>query len=203
MVIAYHAIWSAYGFWLPNDPRGSWSTEVWAPHLRRFGPATKTTARHSLAGKPSDPALRREMRDELKYPAVRFTQNQIASISRGFAEAAERFRIELHACAVLWDHVHIIAARHRESIEFLARVLKSAATQRLTHENLHPLSKFADATGRTPTPWADGGWERYLNTDTEIEDTMQYVNSNPTKHNLPPQHWPFTTPFSRRGLAAD
>jgi len=25
MVIAYHAIFSTYGFWLPNDPRGSWS----------------------------------------------------------------------------------------------------------------------------------------------------------------------------------
>jgi len=25
MVLAYRAILSMYGFWLPNDPRGSWS----------------------------------------------------------------------------------------------------------------------------------------------------------------------------------
>jgi hypothetical protein len=29
MVIGYHIILGAYGFWLPNDPRGSWSNEVW------------------------------------------------------------------------------------------------------------------------------------------------------------------------------
>ena len=27
-VLAYHAIFTAYGFWLPNDPRGSWSSYV-------------------------------------------------------------------------------------------------------------------------------------------------------------------------------
>lgn len=25
MVIAYHLIWTLYGWWLPNDPRGSMS----------------------------------------------------------------------------------------------------------------------------------------------------------------------------------
>lgn len=28
MVLAYHVIFGAYGFWLPNDPRGSWSKFV-------------------------------------------------------------------------------------------------------------------------------------------------------------------------------
>lgn len=28
MVIAYHLIWTAYGFWLPNDPRGSMSRAI-------------------------------------------------------------------------------------------------------------------------------------------------------------------------------
>ena len=38
-VLAYHLILTAYGFWLPNDPRGSWSDFVRAWELRRFGPA--------------------------------------------------------------------------------------------------------------------------------------------------------------------
>jgi hypothetical protein len=70
MVIAYHAVFSAYGFWPPNEQRGSWSTEVWAPNLRRFGPATKTTERRSLAHTDYDPHLRAAMRDALKYPPV-------------------------------------------------------------------------------------------------------------------------------------
>ena len=83
MVIAYHAIWSAYGFWLPNEQRGSWSTEVWAPNLRQFGPATKTTERRSLANRPFDPALRREIRDALKHPPVRFSANRSTALRAG------------------------------------------------------------------------------------------------------------------------
>jgi hypothetical protein len=29
MVIAYHAIFTTYGAWLPNDPRGSYSKDVY------------------------------------------------------------------------------------------------------------------------------------------------------------------------------
>jgi hypothetical protein len=195
MVIAYHALWSAYGFWLPNEQRGSWSSEVWAPCLREFGSATKTTEKKSLADRPHDPMLRRQMRHSLKFPAVRFTQIQIECIARGFAEAIHQFDIALHACAILWDHAHIVSRRHREPIEFVARVMKSAATKQLKRENLHPLARFAPMNGRTPTPWADGGWERYLNSQTEINDTERYVNGNPEKHDLPKQNWPFVKRF--------
>jgi REP element-mobilizing transposase RayT len=199
MVIAYHAIWSGYGFWLPNEDRGSWSTEVWAKNLRSFGPATKTIERHSLANRPYDPQRRQEMRASLKYPAVLFDVSQINAIGRGFAEAIERFNTILFACAILWDHVHIVCARHREPIEFVARVLKSAATRHLTNANLHPLAQFADEKGRTPTPWAEGGWERYLNYQREIVDAIGYVNGNPRKHDLDDQHWPFVKTLPPRG----
>ncbi len=33
MIVAYHSIFCAYGFWLPNDPRGSWSDFVGAWEL--------------------------------------------------------------------------------------------------------------------------------------------------------------------------
>ena len=195
MVIAYHAVFSAYGFWLPNEQRGSWSTEVWAEHLKRFGPATKTNERRSLANRSHDRAVRAEMRSELNFPPVRFDLLQIQAIARGFADAVSRFDIRLYACAILWDHVHLIPARHRETVEFLCRVMKSAATRRLTAEGLHPLSRCADATGRAPTPWAEGGWERYLNDKQAIVDAVNYVNINPLKQNLPDQNWDFVAPL--------
>ena len=37
MVIAYHLVWTAYGTWLPNDPRGSGSKEVASPRLVELG----------------------------------------------------------------------------------------------------------------------------------------------------------------------
>src|SRR6478672_12031943 len=55
MVIATHVIISAHGFWLPNDPRGSWSDFVGAWELFRYGGrATKTTETRSLAGRSHD-----------------------------------------------------------------------------------------------------------------------------------------------------
>jgi len=72
MVIGFHVILTAYGFWLPNDPRGSWSDFVGAWELVRFGRATKTDERRSLAKKRHDRRTRLAAKDALKYPPVRF-----------------------------------------------------------------------------------------------------------------------------------
>lgn len=55
MVLGYHVCFGAYGFWLPNDPRGSGSSHVWADHLKPFGPATGLDDRsRSVARKDHD-----------------------------------------------------------------------------------------------------------------------------------------------------
>lgn len=54
MIVGYHVIWGTYGFWLPNDPRGSWSGFVGSWELFRYGPATKTVERRSLAYRAHD-----------------------------------------------------------------------------------------------------------------------------------------------------
>jgi len=72
MVHGFHVIFGAYGFWLPNDPRGSWSDFVGSWELWRFGPATKSLERKltlSLSEQRRLDAARRA----LKYPAVEFT----------------------------------------------------------------------------------------------------------------------------------
>lgn len=40
MIHGYHVIMPMYGFWLPNDPRGSWSEFVRKWELVRFGKST-------------------------------------------------------------------------------------------------------------------------------------------------------------------
>src|SRR5687768_1551485 len=37
IVIAYHLIWTAYGWWLPNDPRGSMSRAIASDLLAELG----------------------------------------------------------------------------------------------------------------------------------------------------------------------
>ena len=100
-IIAYHIIWGAYGFWLPNDPRGSWSDYVWAPRLQVYGQATKVTARRSHAHDEHDHRSRLEAKNELTYPAVRFTLDQIESIARGFSDIREKLGLVLYAAALM------------------------------------------------------------------------------------------------------
>lgn len=87
MVLAYHVILGTYGFWLPNDPRGSWSDWVWSWELFRFGgPATKVDSPHSVAHVPHDRRIRLAAKMILKYPPVRFNGTQARAVGRGFAE---------------------------------------------------------------------------------------------------------------------
>ncbi len=195
MVRAYHTIFGAYGFWLPNDPRGSWSTHVWAKHLQQFGTATKVTTSRSLANAPHDPKSRREAKRSLKYPAVRFDDTQIAAIGDGFLATVEQLSLSIFACAIMPDHVHLVIDRHNESIEFIAGFLKRSASRALSRAGCHPLAAHTKLNGRVPSPWVEGGWNVFLNEDDEIGHRIGYTNDNPVKAGLPPQQWPFVVRF--------
>ncbi len=84
MAVGYHIIFGAYGFWLPNDPRGSWSDFVGAFELYKSGRATKTTERHSVAKLPHDREKRWTDKERLMFPAVTFTGIQARDIARRF-----------------------------------------------------------------------------------------------------------------------
>ena len=71
MVRWYHLIMTAYGFWLPNDPRGSWSDFVGSWDLYRYRPATKVNDYRSYAHDPHDRAKRLAARSGWPYPAQR------------------------------------------------------------------------------------------------------------------------------------
>lgn len=193
-VRAYHVIFGAYGFWLPNDPRGSWSDFVWAWELQRFGDATTTHARRSVAGATHDRRLRGAAKAALKYPAVSFDDAMIDAVAAGFADYARRSRLAVHACAILPEHVHLVVGRHRLPCEKVADQLRIAATRQLNVAGIHPLAGHTDARGRTPKPWADGEWKVFLTDDADIQRAIRYVNQNPQKENRPAQCWPFTIP---------
>ena len=195
MVRAYHTIFGAYGLWLPNDPRGSWSKHVWAKQLKQFGPATKVTTSRSLANAPHDRKRRLDAEDSLKYPAVRFENTQITAIGDGFDTTVEQFRLQIFACAIMPDHVHLVIARHNESIESIVGFLKRSASRSLSRAGCHPLAAHSKPNGRLPSPWVEGGWNVFLNADDEIRHRIGYTEDNPVKAGLEHQRWPFIVPF--------
>src|SRR5437868_1302031 len=153
MVLASHGIFSAHGFWLPNDPRGSWSDFVRSWELFRYGPATKTTERRSLAYDPHDHDLRERAKTALKYPPVLFTGEQARAIATGFARAIHESNYRILACSILPDHVHVVPQRHEYPVERIIGHLKARATQQLVAEGLHPFARLI-TNGRFPSVWA-------------------------------------------------
>src|SRR4051812_15821916 len=119
MVLAYHVDWGTYGFWLPNDQRGSGSDYVGSKKLLPYGQATKVNTRYSRAHAPYDRELRRMARESLKYDPVVFTDAQIESVAKGFAAVAQQTGCLLHACSILPNHTHVVPARHQYHVEYL------------------------------------------------------------------------------------
>jgi REP element-mobilizing transposase RayT len=194
MVHGYHVIWGAYGFWLPNDPRGSWSDFVASWELARFGPATRSIERRQVDLAQLQ-AWRAAAETALKYPTVHFTGAQARSIGRGFANAVRKSGFTIWACSVLPEHVHLVIARHTYKVEQIVNLLKGEATKSLKAESLHPLARYAERS-RIPSPWAEKQWKVYLDNEHAIEQAIAYVEANPEKEGKPRQSWPFVTPFA-------
>ncbi len=95
------------------------------------------------------------------------------------------------ACAILPDHVHLVLARHRLKAEQLVVQLKGAATRHLESEGIHPFQHLPARNGAVPKCFARGEWKVFLNNQEAILRAVRYVNANPEKEGLRPQHWPF------------
>ena len=195
MVRWYHAIFTAYGFWLPNDPRGSWSTFVGSWELFKFGPATKTDERRSLRHDPHDVRLRREAKQALKYRPVRFDARQRDAIAAGIEQACTESAIVIHACAIGHDHVHTVTSRHAKPIEPVVGQFKGRATQQMKAAGCHPLSEFCAADGVPPTPWAEGCWSVFINDEMQLINAIEYVQRHPEKEGLEVQRWGFVSEY--------
>jgi len=203
MIRAYHAILTAYGFWLPNDPRGSWSTAVWAPHLRPYGKATKVTTDRSLAHRRHDHAWRLQAKTRLKYAPVQLTGVQARAVGRGFGQILQRLQLVAYACSILPDHVHLVTGIHPHNGKTLIGFLKRAATRQLIAEGLHPLAGYRRANGELPSPWTAGGWTIYLDADEQLRQRIRYVEENPVRASFRLQRWSFVSPFRGRREACD
>lgn len=195
MVRWYHAVFSAYGFWLPNDPRGSWSDFVHAWELYRFGgPATKVTGKRSYAHDPHDAQFRREVKEHLKYPPARYERACRESIARGFARACSEYHFQIHSCAIGFDHVQAITSRDSiRSVEQVVAVLKARATQQMNADGTHPMQTTGNVS--RPTPWGKGCWSVFINDQAQLHRAVEYVERHPMKEGMEPQQWEFVKPF--------
>lgn len=77
MLHGFHVIFSTYGFWPPNDPRGVWSDWVRQWELLWFGAATKVSTRRSVVNVHHTHELRDAAKRALKFLAVRSARRKL------------------------------------------------------------------------------------------------------------------------------
>jgi REP element-mobilizing transposase RayT len=184
-VIAYHLVWTAYGTWLPNDPRGSGSKQVASPILAQVGEL-------HYGRKKSQPRFNtvREFYERadplLKFDVIRFDQRQTEIVAESFADVISAQHYTCYACAILPDHVHVVIRKHRDRAEEMISHLQETSRLRLSSERLLP---------RDHPVWTGGGWKSFLDSPTAVAAAVRYVERNPVKAELGAQEWPFAQPY--------
>jgi REP element-mobilizing transposase RayT len=184
-VIAHHLIWTVYGTWLGNDPRGSGSQRVYTPAIAELGEV-------HLGRKKVQPARTKvrafyeEAVPLLKYDVVRFNKDQRIEIGSSFAEIIRNHRYTCYACAIMPDHVHLVIRKHRDPAEEMIDCFQQESRQWLIERGSMP---------EWHPVWTLGGWKVFLDTPKEVWSRIRYVEGNPMKERLPRQMWPFVTPY--------
>src|SRR4029077_8382908 len=100
LVIGYHLVWTAYGCWLPNDPRGSGSKEVRNDWIAELGDVH--------FGRKAVQPPGREVRQfyevaatALKYPLLTFDAAARQEIGKACGEVIAAHRYTCYACTVM------------------------------------------------------------------------------------------------------
>jgi len=194
-MLAAHVILTTYGFWLPNDPRGSWSDFVAAWELLRFGKATKVTTRQSVAHVPHNQQLRREAKQALKYPPVLLTGIQARAVARGFARATDEGNYSIHSCSILEDHVHLVIGLHDRKYEQIVRTSVPVRPLSFARKGSIRWRSANTTTGASPLSGQRDCGSLLLRPRPRLQ-CNRYVDRNPpTRRKTPPQSWSFVTPF--------
>jgi REP element-mobilizing transposase RayT len=185
MVIGHHLVWTAYGCWLPNDPRGSSSHELRVVALEPLGElheGRKKIQPHAAEIR----AFYRRADEILAHERRLLTDDEVALIADGFRRTIRERRYTCYACAIMPDHVHLLIRRHRERAEEMLEYFQQASK-----EALH-------AAGRRPRDhpvWGGPGWKKFLSTRQALEDVIEYIRRNPLKAGRPEQRWDFVTQY--------
>lgn len=183
MVIAHHLMWTAYGFWLPNDPRGSMSREVAVEEIAALGP-------HHYGRKAQQPSraelleFQQRARGVLKHELLPLNTEDIRVAACGFADVICIRDFTCYACAIMPDHVPLLIRKHREKGEQMIEQLQRATGSALAE------------TGRRPADhpvWGGPGWNVFQRSPRQVHTTIDYIRNNPVKFGRSVQHWPFVT----------
>ena len=176
-VLAFHLLFTGYGHWLPNDPRGSGSRDVRQEILQALGPSHLGRKRQQ----PSRDILKSFYRSAtplLKYQPLWFTPDHRSLIGNAIARTIIARNYTCWACAVLSNHVHLCVRRHKDSDETIwMELARSTALSLRTLRDVPNDHRI----------WADRPYAVFLESPSDIRRVVGYIEGNPMKEGLPRQ----------------
>jgi hypothetical protein len=130
IIIAHHIMWTLYGWWLPNDLRGSTSrtirndlvAELGALH---FGRKSKQPAGRDIR------AFYEQAARLLQHSLLSFDLDQFAMVAEAVGQAICECKYTCYACAIMPDHVHLLIRKHRDLAEEMIEKIQTLSRKRL------------------------------------------------------------------------
>lgn len=185
MIAGFHLIWTAYGWWLPNDPRGSSSHEIRVERIAELGERHEGRKRIQ----PPSKVIRgfyEQARQALKHPLLLFNEEDRNLVADSFRRIVAAQRYTCYACAIMPDHFHALIRKHKHCAEAMIANLQGASKAALV------AAKRRDADHPV---WGGPGWKVFLFTQKDMWRIVRYIGDNPRKGGLPDQHWHFVTSY--------
>src|SRR5688572_12876143 len=181
LVIAHHIMWTLYGWWLPNDPRGSTSRAIHSDILAELGQLHFGRKRVQPARRDVR-AFHQQVADVLLHRLLSFEVSEFPTVAEALGQAIQECNYTCYGCAVMPDHVHLLIRKHRDQAEEMIEKLQTLTRARLIEARIrsvdHPV-------------WTLGGWKVFLDHPEEVRRTIRYIEDNPIKWRLPRQRWPW------------
>ena len=169
IVIAHHLIWTAYGTWLPNDPRGSSSHSIRNDVLAELGELHYGRKKVQPTG--------REIREFyakatplLKHPVLTFDHAARTGIADAFADVILHEKLTCWACVVMPDHIHILIRKHKLLAEDMIQLFQAESASRLREQGGWPADHPV---------WGGCGWKVFLDHPDEAKRTIDYIDAIP------------------------
>jgi hypothetical protein len=169
IVIGYHLIWTIYGYWLPNDPRGSTSKVIRRDILKDLGALHYGRKRVQPASRDIR-AFYERASPKLVFPIIDFTPTEVACVADAFARVIATCKYTCYACAIMSDHVPVVIRRHKHLAEEMIGNFQRES---------HVLLRERDLRDLNHPDWGGPGWKVFLDHPDEIGRTIDYVEENP------------------------
>jgi hypothetical protein len=160
MVIGHHLIWTAYGWWLPNDPRGSMSKNIRNEAIvdlgdlhygrKRFQPASRQVKQFYA-----------EAAESLRFNLLKFSAEEIDAIGKSFANTIQRRTYTCFACAIMPEHIHLLIRIHRDTAEAMIEAFQDDSRAAL-------LELKSPSRGIDHPVWGGPGWKVFLDTPQDM-----------------------------------